>query len=997
MIRILQINVGVCRAAQDLALATANEKAVDIILVSEQYRDKGEEEGWYPDAGGRAAIAVLGRHQIDVIGPCLPGFRWIETNGLRLFSCYCSPNVPSTEFETFLRRLEISIREAKGPVIVGGDFNAKSQDWGSCKEDNRGKALADLIASLGLISCNQGNEPTFVRGASESHIDITFASRAVADRVRDWKVLDEESLSLHRYIQYSIAAQRTTYQNPPHTGWAIRKLDRSKLKEALQRVAHVGDQNAEEACNTTIRWLTRACDASMPKSGKNNRRPVPWWSPDIADQRRKCLKARRAFTRKRKKTDDAGCAAELESFKHERKTLSIMIQDAKDENWKRLCELVEKDPWGQPYKIAMKKLNVRKPIPGLDLPGRMDTIVDTLFPTRATITNKITPISQEELDEARFTPGDVAAAAKALPNGKAPGPDGIPNEVLKVAVGLHPEHFAELFNHCIRGATYPEIWKVAKLVLLRKPGKPLDNPSAYRPLCMLDSTGKLFEKLLTARLREHLQTSGNTTDNQYGFKRGRSTLHAMSRVRSVFQDANGRGQARNLFVGMLLLDVKNAFNSASWPCIMSALERKETPKYLRNIIGQYLSNRTILVSGGGRDRPIKVSCGVPQGSVIGPDLWNVLYDDLLRLNLPTNVEIIAFADDIALVATASTPFLLEELLEVALGAVMDWMRDNGLELAIEKTEAIVLTNRNKHNSMTVRCGLLSFPSVRCVKYLGVLLDARLHFNEHGEHAAARAGEACRQLTRILPNLRGAKQKTRRVLATVVTSRLLYGAPFWFPSITTKAFSKMESIYRRAMLRVACCYSTVSHEAASVITGMPPLKLLAEERVSIFRGVDRNTARANLLSSWQTAWNSSSKGRWTHRLIGDLGPWLDRKHGEVTYHLCQLLSGHGCFNNNLFRFGNANTESCSLCGKSPDTAEHAVFECDAFHHCRNTACVYLGVGRLSAENIVEIMLRSNEDWRRVSSLVGRIMVTREADERARQQMARQQQQDVDGGG
>ncbi|KAL5234326.1 hypothetical protein ACI65C_001736 [Semiaphis heraclei] len=250
----------------DLALATANEKAVDIILVSEQYRNKEEEEGWYPDAGGRAAIAVLGRHQIDVIGPCLSGLRWIETNGLRLFSCYCSPNVPFTEFETFLRRLEISIREAKGPVIVGGDFNAKSQDWGSCKEDNRGKALADLIASLGLTSCNQGNEPTFVRGASESHIDITFASRAVADRVRDWKVLDEESLSLHRYMQYSIAAQRKTYQNPPHTGWAIRKLDRSKLKKALQRVAHVGDQNAEDACNITIRWLTRACVASMPKS-----------------------------------------------------------------------------------------------------------------------------------------------------------------------------------------------------------------------------------------------------------------------------------------------------------------------------------------------------------------------------------------------------------------------------------------------------------------------------------------------------------------------------------------------------------------------------------------------------------------------------------------------------------------------------------------------------------------------------------------------------------
>lgn len=73
---------------------------------------------------------------------------------------------------------------------------------------------------------------------------------------------------------------------------------------------------------------------------------------------------------------------------------------------------------------------------------------------------------------------------------------------------------------------------------------------------MLDTVGKLFEKLLTARLREYLTTTGNTTENQYGFKPGRSTVDAMSRVRAIFQNANSRGHKRNLFVGMLTLDVK---------------------------------------------------------------------------------------------------------------------------------------------------------------------------------------------------------------------------------------------------------------------------------------------------------------------------------------------------------------------------------------------------------------------------------------------------------
>lgn len=77
MIRILQINVGVCRAAQDLALASAVEKNFDVIAFSEQYRDRDEENAWYADASGRAAIVVLSAQHVQIIGPRQQGFRWI--------------------------------------------------------------------------------------------------------------------------------------------------------------------------------------------------------------------------------------------------------------------------------------------------------------------------------------------------------------------------------------------------------------------------------------------------------------------------------------------------------------------------------------------------------------------------------------------------------------------------------------------------------------------------------------------------------------------------------------------------------------------------------------------------------------------------------------------------------------------------------------------------------------------------------------------------------
>lgn len=77
MIRVLQVNVGVCKAAQDLALASAAEKDIDVIAFSEQYRDRGEENGWYADASGRAAIVIMSAQHIQIVGPRQQGFRWI--------------------------------------------------------------------------------------------------------------------------------------------------------------------------------------------------------------------------------------------------------------------------------------------------------------------------------------------------------------------------------------------------------------------------------------------------------------------------------------------------------------------------------------------------------------------------------------------------------------------------------------------------------------------------------------------------------------------------------------------------------------------------------------------------------------------------------------------------------------------------------------------------------------------------------------------------------
>lgn len=98
-----------------------------------------------------------------------------------MYSCYWSPNCSIIEYKDFLLQLELSIRNSLIPVVVAGDFNAKSRAWGSPREDPRGTLLADLLASIEAAVCNNGQSPTSVRGQSQSYIDVTFVSARIQD------------------------------------------------------------------------------------------------------------------------------------------------------------------------------------------------------------------------------------------------------------------------------------------------------------------------------------------------------------------------------------------------------------------------------------------------------------------------------------------------------------------------------------------------------------------------------------------------------------------------------------------------------------------------------------------------------------------------------------------------------------------------------------------------------------------------------------------------
>lgn len=185
------------------------------------------------------------------------------------------------------------------------------------------------------------------------------------------------------------------------------------------------------------------------------------------------------------------------------------------------------------------------------------------------------------------------------------------------------------------------------------------------------------------RLRKYLEEpegeEEGLSENQYGFRAGRSTTDAVEAVCRAAEDSGSRYKVK-----IVMIDIKNAFNSVPWEKIIEAVEEKKVPQ--RQIFDSYLSKWTIVYQEG-EDINIQkeITRGVPQYSVLGPTLWNTLYDGLLKIRIPVRTKFMAFAYDLAIVGTVEDTIQLNGILETTSSRAIRWLQEVGLQLAAQKS------------------------------------------------------------------------------------------------------------------------------------------------------------------------------------------------------------------------------------------------------------------------------------------------------------------------
>lgn len=475
-----------------------------------------------------------------VEGSCFVG---LVSTKIAVFSVYMSPNCDIETFIGGVEELSDVIRQQGGlQIVVCGDFNSKHSAWGGNVTNERGKILLDAVSGMDLV-CVNGDSPTFsVPGRMESYIDLCFVNESALRFFREWRLQEDVTLSDHNAIDIMFEKALTeTTTRPKRQKVSIRALE--EFGRAFEREL----RSTNEVYPEDLTVVAREIIGERMQERKREGTPVYWWTPDIAELRKKCMSARRRSQRIANGQTETGIRARQE-FIETRKQYKRAIAASKKKCWEKLCDELEEDIWGDEYRIAMKRMG--KTLPCMD-ESLFSEVIEVVFPPGAYERKEYVA----DTDIPPFTLQKLNDAAILMSKKKSPGPDGIPSEYVREMVRWAPNKLLAAMNFILRNEWVPDTWKVARMVLIHKEGKKRDDPGGYRPICLINGIAKLLERLIVGRLWTHVETVDCLSPDQYGFRKGRSTVEAMEAVMEVVNElVTGSWRTRRIPVMVCLPD-----------------------------------------------------------------------------------------------------------------------------------------------------------------------------------------------------------------------------------------------------------------------------------------------------------------------------------------------------------------------------------------------------------------------------------------------------------
>lgn len=242
------------------------------------------------------------------------------------------------------------------------------------------------------------------------------------------------------------------------------------------------------------------------------------------------------------------------------------------------------------------------------------------------------------------SPKEVTNVLKGLTSLKAPGPDKIQNIILKNLSKKAIVQLMYIINSMFKMSYFPQQWKIAHIIPIAKPGKPDYMPSCYRPVSLLPTLAKVTEKIILTRIQKHEKNNNIIIKQQFGFRQKHNTLQQIIRITNDIVT----GFNKKKVTTMLLLDIEKAFDKVWIDGLIYKLIQNKYPTTIIKLIYSYMRSREFRVTINGILTEHKsIPAGVPQGSILGPALFNIYLNDIEESS-KTNLAL--YADDTAIYA-----------------------------------------------------------------------------------------------------------------------------------------------------------------------------------------------------------------------------------------------------------------------------------------------------------------------------------------------------------
>ena len=704
---------------------------------------------------GGVCIYVGNRHphfQVQLTTPFQTVACSVKVGRHRFF--ICSLYLPPTDPLTY-RDLYDLVAQLPRPFIICTDANSRHLMWGADRCDSRGNTWERVIRQFALNVLNDG-QPTRLDEYTGlwSHIDLTLSSSCLGPYMQ-WDTDTDLYSSDHCPIYIHCDINEPAI---PHGfdffGWNIYKANWVEFSEKCN-LRFIPEHGLGNYATITAAML-EAADVSVPKKNGRSKYNCPWWNDDCKEALRLRDRALNRFRR-------SHLTAHLMDYKAAKAKARRTIRKAKRDSWEKLLHMFQHStPMRQLWDIIRrftKKERFQRPLPVLNIDG---TVIDDpkevadvlgkffsdmssslhyrpIFRARERdMTDRLPSFASpnDETYNVIFTLEELKRSI-LLCGDTSIGPDKIHYAFFKHLNDSQLSVVLDMINYVWCTERIPDEWKHSVMIPILKPGKPPDQPASYRPIQLTSCFSKVMERMIAHRLSWYVETTDMLSNVQCAFRKGRNTTDHLLRLESEVR----QGFFYNKYTLAVFLDLKNAYNLTSKVALLTKMYHLGFRGRLMSFISSYLNGRTFQVRSGCLSDTFEQENGLVQGGVISPILFNLMINDIFD-NVPGNPSCALFADDCSMWVQGRRILPLIERMQLALNHISMWADNWGFIFSPPKCNALIFRRYMKASELRNLPDLTIYDQPVTyadeVKFLGVLLDARLNLNKHIQYVKGKA-------------------------------------------------------------------------------------------------------------------------------------------------------------------------------------------------------------------------------------------------------------------